>query len=197
MPATTPALRLHVTARPAIDSEPPYERDVAPDDGGPRVLGSLALAVAVHPQDAAPKRPAATSMRGALTLAPPLSTPAADPDPDEVFDVIRTSRAALPAPGPRAGVLVGAITEALSGRRPLGQLIRWVTSDVYDELEVSVARDRGRGWSARTRRLIVTEPADGVAEVTAVVQRGVRASALALRMEGRDGRWVVTALQLA
>jgi hypothetical protein len=93
-------------------------------------------------------------------------------------------------------VLVGAITEALSGRRPLGQLLRWVTSEVYDELEVSVSRDRGRAWSARTRRLIVSEPADGVAEVTAVVQRGQRAIAIALRMEGRDGNWVITALQL-
>jgi hypothetical protein len=160
-------------------------------------MGSLALADAGLADDPPREATVTRSARRALSLAPPIALPPADPCPDDVFDVVRTARAELPAPGPRAGVLVGAISEALSGRRPLGQLIRWMTSDVYDELEVCVARDRGRGWAARTRRLIVTEPADGVAEVTAVVQGDVRASAMAMRMEGRDGRWVVTALQLA
>jgi len=63
-------------------------------------------------------------------------------------------------------------------------------------LEVNIDADRSRVWAGRLRRLIVSEPADGVAEVTAVVERGPRTRALALRMEGRDGRWVVTALQM-
>ena len=41
----------------------------------------------------------------------------------------------------------------------------------------------------------VSEPDDGVAEVAAVVHRRHRVQAIALRLEGRDGRWVVTVLQ--
>lgn len=199
MPVATPTtvLRLHVTAHAAIDSEPPYEREDSPVDSAPRVIGSLALAASALFVETAPQAVPARPVRRLLELVPARVERIADPRLDDVFDVVRTARADLPAPGPRAGVLVGAIMEALTGRRPLTQLIRWVTSEVYDELEVSVAPDLGRGWAGRTRRLVVSEPADGVAEVAAVVQRGPRARALALRMEGRDGRWVVTALQLA
>lgn len=196
MPVPTTALRLHVSARPVIDSEPPIERDEPrASDGTPRVIGSLALAA---PDRVLDDDAALNPLRPALRLVETLVT---RPDRalahDEYFDVVRTARAELPAPGPRAGVLVSAILEALTGRRPLAQLVRWLTSDVYDELEVSICRDRGRGWAGRTRRLVVSEPADGVAEVTAVVERDQRASAMALRLEGRDGRWVVTALQMA
>jgi hypothetical protein len=46
------------------------------------------------------------------------------------------------------------------------------------------------------RSIHVGEPADGVAEICALVQRGPRASAVALRLEGLDGRWKCTALAL-
>jgi hypothetical protein len=42
----------------------------------------------------------------------------------------------------------------------------------------------------------VDEPADGVAEVCAVVSHGERFRAIALRLEGIDGRWRCTVLQL-
>ena len=42
----------------------------------------------------------------------------------------------------------------------------------------------------------VCEPVDGVAEVTAVARRGGRAHAVAARLEGIDGRWRCTALQV-
>jgi hypothetical protein len=42
----------------------------------------------------------------------------------------------------------------------------------------------------------VSEPADGVAEVCALVRRGARSTAVALRMEGMDGRWQCTAIEL-
>jgi hypothetical protein len=193
MPVPTTPLRLHVTARSAIDTEPPVEHDDEADRT-PRVLGSLALAGPAPAFD--DSRQPVVPVRRVLELV--RTSPRRDPllGPDELFDVVRTPRADLPAPGPRAGALVCAIMEALTGRRPIGQLVRWLTSEVYDELEVSITRDRTSGWAGRLRRLIVTQPADGVAEVTAVVERDTRTSAVAMRMEGRDGRWVVTALQL-
>ena len=42
----------------------------------------------------------------------------------------------------------------------------------------------------------VCEPADGVAEVSVAFRRAERVRALAFRMEGVDGRWRITALQL-
>jgi hypothetical protein len=200
MAASPPALpatltRLYVTARPVIDVDPLYdELDAAAD--GSRTDGALALAIPpaplAQPVLAPPPRPALE-----LVAPPPRTAPMSDLDVAELFDVVRTPRSQLPAPGPRAAVLVRAILEVLSGRRSLAQLVRWVSEDVYDELEVNVAPAASRTWADVTRRLVVTEPADGVAEVAAVVQRGPRASALALRLEGLDGRWVVTALQMA
>jgi hypothetical protein len=46
------------------------------------------------------------------------------------------------------------------------------------------------------RSLHVSEPADGVAEVCALVRRGGRSTAVALRLEGMDGRWKCTAIEL-
>jgi hypothetical protein len=42
----------------------------------------------------------------------------------------------------------------------------------------------------------VCEPVDGVAEITAVARRAGRAHAVAARLEGIDGRWRCTALQI-
>lgn len=50
---------------------------------------------------------------------------------------------------------------------------------------------------AVVRSVHVSEPADGVAEVCATVQRGLRATTMALRIEGVDGRWQCTALEAA
>ena len=46
------------------------------------------------------------------------------------------------------------------------------------------------------RSVHVSLPADGVAEVAALVRRGARSTAVALRLEGLDGRWQCTALEL-
>jgi hypothetical protein len=42
----------------------------------------------------------------------------------------------------------------------------------------------------------VSEPADGIAEVAAVVRRGDRFHAVAARLEGVDGRWRFVHLQV-
>jgi hypothetical protein len=42
----------------------------------------------------------------------------------------------------------------------------------------------------------ICQPTDGVAEVSATVRSGARARAIAFRMEGVDGRWRVTALDI-
>ena len=55
----------------------------------------------------------------------------------------------------------------------------------------------GRSFVAR-RRLVKAKrhPDEIAAEVAALVRRGVRTTAVALRLEGLDGRWQCTALEL-
>lgn len=185
----TPALaRFSVTARPLIDIEPPY-------DDGPQVVVAVRTAALV---DGALALSQPAISRGQPATEPPaLRLVPIEADADDLdFDVVRTGRQGLPAPQPRALVLVRAILETLAGERPVLQLLPWVSEDVYADLEATICPGTPRSWAATVRRLIVTEPADGVAEVAAVIQRGIRSIAIALRLESLDGRWVVTALDL-
>jgi hypothetical protein len=177
--------RLHVRVRPIEDIEAPFED--AP------VSGSLALALPAVLPPVAPETPAGTPV-----TAPPLRL-VPDPEPeldDEDFAPQRTPRDQLPDPAPRAAMLARAVLEALSGDRPVSQLLPWTSDVVYDDLETRVDPTGPRPWAAALRRIRVCEPVPGVAEVAAVVQRGPRASALAMRLEGIDGRWLLTALAI-
>jgi hypothetical protein len=94
--------------------------------------------------------------------------------------------------------------EVLAGRRAVRQLAPVTTEGVYAQLECRLHALRAlrlrRGLvspgAARVISVRVDEPTDGVAEVTAVVRRGDRHRAVALRLEGVDGRWRCTVLQL-
>jgi hypothetical protein len=135
----------------------------------------------------APRRP---------TPRPPVPPPAALPRP--------TPRSALPAPRAAATALVQAVLEILAGRRPLQQVRTLTSEEVYDELhdrlaalsELRKRRGARPGTAARLQSVHVDEPTDGVAEVTAVIRAGERRRAVALRLEGVEGRWNCTALHL-
>lgn len=143
-----------------------------------------------------------------VTVEPPTRRRAGRRDSvEEEFGPQKTASTMLPAPTPWAGRLVQAMIEVVSGVRPLSQLVRWTTAPVYDELCARVARpvaSNGAGSRANvtTRRaevvrsIRVSEPRDGVAEVCAIVQQGPRCRAIALRLEGIDGRWQCTALHI-
>jgi len=168
--------RVRVAAFRAPNPEPPY------DDEPPTTLRQVPALTPWVPGDPV------------LRLVRQQAEP--DLDDDGEFDAQRTPRECLDDPRRRAAILARALLEALSGDRPLGQLMRWTTPEVFAKLEPLVAPRSARPWVANVRKMFVTEPVPGVAEVTAVVQRGPRCGALALRMEGLDGRWLVTALQL-
>ena len=129
--------------------------------------------------------------------------PAHDLDTDPAVAVVATSRDDLPDPGPWTAQLVQAVLEVLAHERPRQQLVRWLAPEVYADLGVHLAASparpsTGRPVAARPRRTVssihVFEPADGVVEATAVVTGGRRARAVALRLEGWDGRWRCTRL---
>ena len=129
--------------------------------------------------------------------------PALDLDTDPAVAVVATSREDLPDPGPWTAQLVQAVLEVLAHERPRQQLVRWLAPEVYADLGVHLAArptPSGPRPGGRARRTVssihVFEPADGVAEATAVVVGGRRARAVAVRLEGWDGRWRCTRLAI-
>lgn len=143
---------------------------------------------------------------GHLQLVPQLEElPFEEPPPRrfeheiDFFDPQPTPRRDLPDPERWATRFLQAVLETLAGSRPSTQLQEWTSASVNAQV---VGAARGRQWisSARAlptvRSVHVSEPADGVAEVCAVVQRGRRFAALAARLEGFDGRWRCVALEL-
>ena len=123
---------------------------------------------------------------------------------DDEFGPQPTPRAQLPEPTPWAGRLVQGLLEVLSGVRPASQLVRWTTTEVYENVQRRVMQasveSRAGGQPRRLAEVVrsvhVSEPADGVAEICAIVAQGPRCRAVAMRLEGVDGRWQCTALQI-
>ena len=153
---------------PAPCSEPPY------DDERP---GGRPL----------PLRPTTLGNRP-LRVVPPL-------DDDEPG---LTPISDLPPAQPFAHALVQRLLEVLAGVRPLSQLQRATTLEVYDALEELVSTrprtpgPRPDGRSIRSVR--VQQRPEGIAEVSATVRRGGRYGAVALRLEGVNGAWRCTEL---
>jgi hypothetical protein len=103
----------------------------------------------------------------------------------------------LPPVAEFGAALARALAEVLSGARPAPQVIRFVTPAVYSDLAHRAfvgARRQRRPRRAVVRRVRVSMLRDGVAELSVVLGAdGGRVTALALRLEAVDGRWVITA----
>jgi Family of unknown function (DUF6459) len=125
-----------------------------------------------------------------------------------------TPRAELCDPLPWSRQLARGIAEVLVGTRPARQLSAWLTEDSHATLRRSAWRRRvrarvesGRTGTARAgtprqssrimvRSVHLSEPRDGVAEISAHLWIDGRGTAVALRAEGRDGRWICTAIDI-
>ena len=187
-PAAAPLLRL----LPAPATDPPYDDEVPPS---------------------------AVLLRSApvsLSVAPPLRVVATPPDDGDGPSHCsprkagehedgarpRTPLRELAPPHPFTHALVQRLLEVLSGVRPVSQLQRHTTPELYEQLQQHVAalpRWAGPRPDARAVRSVhVQARADGVVEACSTVRRqtprGVRVQALALRLEGLDGRWCCTEL---
>ncbi len=201
--------------QPPLDDDPTSAIGPAPDrpaHGGP-VQGALALAFSLTSGLPAVPAPAPDTGGRHLRLVAaddPIRRPGRGArtqrgrqrdQTDDDFGPRPTPRAFLPPPRPWAARLVQAIVEVAMGARPAGQLVRWTTSEVYDAIRhrvslVASTPPAGRApRAAHVRSVHLSEPADGVAEVCALVQHGSRCRVIALRLEGFDGRWQCTALQ--
>jgi hypothetical protein len=124
---------------------------------------------------------------------------------EQLFGAQPTRRDDLPDPQEWGAHVAQALVEVMAGSRPAPQLLRWTVPEVYAVVARRAVVSARRAGSRRTgsevrrtvvRRVRVCEPADGVAEVSAVVVDGSRVRAVAFRMVGLDGRWRVEALQV-
>jgi hypothetical protein len=127
------------------------------------------------------------------------STPGGcDPGPTRTAE--RGVRARLSAAGQlpparrAAQVLATALVEVLSGRRPVGQLRAHCAPGAYAAVVSRAPTTPGAPIQLISVR--VCQPADGIAEVSATVRAGRRVRAIAFRVEGVQGRWRITALDI-
>ncbi|WP_020577243.1 Rv3235 family protein [Actinopolymorpha alba] len=201
---TLPRSRAESTVRhlprrvPAPATEPPYDNHHEAASGlEPLTHGSLALDLATGPS-----APVTAAQRHLSVVDDDTSEEESE---DPFFAPQPTPRLALPDPRSWSGRFVQALVEVLTGDRPSAQLLRWTNADVYGDV---IARVRavgsasagliGRGGRERAivRSVHVCEPCDGIAEASVHVRHGGRSRAVALRIEGLDGRWRCTALEL-
>lgn len=109
----------------------------------------------------------------------------------------------LPHPTEWTARMARALIEAVAGERPVNQLTKWTTREVLLQVTIRAAAARrhpaGKALSSPPRRVGSVRTcvvAPGIVEACAVVSGMTRARAIALRLEARDQRWIVTAMQL-
>lgn len=182
-----PGLPSHRSARSASVEAlrtAPRREPVFDDELAPSALGPIAGEEAMLPFGAGLAAPSPHRLFGSRL---------------DDFAVRPSGRGELPDPFRFGRTFVQALLEVLSGRRPVGQLGGHTSPGV----QAGLTRDQARGSrldpSGRTpalHSLRISEPADGVAEWCAIVQLGPRFRAMAGRLEGLDGRWRCTRLQV-
>lgn len=178
----------------------------APEMPAPGVRAPLRLVVVPTPQpplqdERLPLRlvhPGITPPRPLHRPGPRPRTGRAAARPDDDFGPSWSVRADLPDVRAAGRLVITSALEALAGRRPMSQLQPMTSMGVF----AALSGGRRPRWCAHgTSPLLVgqvhvCEPVDGVAEVSAVARRDGRAHAVAARLEGIDGRWRCTALQI-
>lgn len=146
-----------------------------------------------------------SALRAAETPTPTFRFAARPYDDDDLFGRQPATRSELPDPVPLLTNLAHCVIEAYAGARDLEQLARWVTDDVYRNLEKRVVlasrARRARGVAAQRPvfsigNIHMYEPIDGAVEAVVMVHQRHRSRALAIRLEGMDSRWRASALNV-
>jgi hypothetical protein len=118
------------------------------------------------------------------------------PTPRELASARQTARRHLPPPAEVAKEVAIALFEIEAGYRSAAQLERVCTPELWDRLEQQVRRHGGPLPSGRKLiRVHYQELTPGVANTVAVVERGPRVQPVAMRLDARNGRWLVTELR--
>lgn len=148
----------------------------------------------------------------ALDLGPRLDVPDADPAGDHRpgggLDVVRVDLVRRRGFEQHAARIGAAVVEIVGGDRPVSQVLRWTTPEVYQDLArrahlvaAAVGRRPGTGGVQSVRPHLVAAHTSFVsercAEVSLHVRYGERSRAVAARFELIRDRWQVSALEFA
>jgi hypothetical protein len=105
------------------------------------------------------------------------------------------ARRNLPAPALVLRSVAMALLEIESGCRSAEQLERRCHPELWERVNQRLRRSGGAFVTGRSLvRVHCQEHDPGLADGVAVVRRGGRVSAVAMRLDARDGRWTVTDL---
>lgn len=196
---TRPVAGAPTDQKPAVPRAPrPLERGKAPTSVQPRLVPSLA------------SLPRSTASTGPGHTRPPTIDERVLARRRAALAAERTAVPTEEAPGAAPGAdptsvccsLVLAAVEVLAGTRPLAQLARWVTPEVYEALNTRATLSlRVLGTTTTTRRPQVRRVrlcriGDHAAEAGVVVDDGRRVRAVAVRLESWRGAWRAAALEI-
>jgi hypothetical protein len=131
------------------------------------------------------------ALKGLKALPGPM-TPTAKPLPT---DPSRGS-ASQENIGRNAVIVARAMLEVLAGWRPASQLARWTSYPLQQDLERRAPR-RPTGNPLQLLRIRASEQSPGIVEICALAEdtHRKRVRVIAMRLERREGDWVVTRLQ--
>ncbi len=182
-----------ITVRAAPRREPPFDDEIDGRDGQSPPRSWVHTGAQPLPFEAVPAPVAVRGHHRSWALG---STAAG------TAEGAMDGAAELPDPAGWSRRLFVALLEARVGLRPLRQLSGYLSPAVSAGLAAELARELTRppGQGGRPRAATVTsihvcEPADRVAEVSAVICAGTRYRAIAARLEAQDGRWRCVRLQ--
>lgn len=120
-------------------------------------------------------------------------------DESHWFSEDRTPSADLPSAEKATVVLLQALVEVLAGARPLVQLRRQLSMELYAELRERLEGRTPRLTARPEQRCVRSVHAqlrpEGIAEICAMVLRRDKLAAIALRLEGQAGAWICTELE--
>ena len=105
-------------------------------------------------------------------------------------------RPGMPSPILMAGRIAVALLEVETGYRPGHQLERHCHPTLWERLTPRLCFGGGPAITCRNlRRVLVQEHIPGLVEAVAVLERGRRVEAVAMRLDGATGRWELIELQ--
>lgn len=155
-----------------------------------------------HPRRRRTPRTRAVQLSLPLEWTLPSGTPARPylvaAEPEEAM----RAPADLPNPAQWAAHMARALVETSFGERPSAQLMRWVSHEALTALHhrgAAARRHPSHGATSRLRQVRGVRTcavAPGIVEASAVVVGPQRAHAVAMRLEARGTRWVVTEVQI-
>jgi len=117
---------------------------------------------------------------------------------DDYFGVQFANESDLGDPKPILAFLAQSVIETLAGIRDIEQCARWLSDGVYKQLrQKSLASTRSRAESNVRQlrpnlaigKISAFSPRPGVVEGVVIVHNRGRAKAVAIRLEGYNGRW--------